>query len=274
MNINTCSISKATPSEPKPYLHLPVLPVISESTLNNLSIDDSAVGSGRFGYCTKMTYKDMFIVCVKRMEKEIISLQALKSEAAILYSLNGAGFTPHCFGICTDHHAIIMSYIHVDMKSISLYTLLYESHTNITLSSQVCTQLLVNLCKGVQFIHSLRFLHNDLKLDNVVIGSTMSGTLKPYVIDFGKACPRKKYALSEAEKDIDKREHPQIAPDLRDGLVVQSEMTDVYSFGRIMKRCNSVIIHSTKLVEFIRRILAYHSQERPDLETILSILHG
>ena len=212
MNLNTRSISKATPSEPKPYLHLPVVPVISESTLNNLSIDDSAVGSGRFGY-----YKDMFIVCVKRMEKEIVSLQALKSEAAILYSLNSAGFTPHCFGICTDYHAIIMSYIHVDMKSISLYTLLYESHTNITLSSQVCTQLLVNLCKGVQFIHSLRFLHNDLKLDNVVIGSTMSGTLKPYVIDFGKACPTskgKKYALSEAEKDIYKREHPQIAPDL------------------------------------------------------------
>ena len=78
--------------------------------------------------------------------------------------------------------------------------------------------------------------------------------------------------LSEAEKDTYKKEHPQVAPDLQDGLVGQSEMTDIYSLGRIMKRCNSVIIHSMKLVEFIRRILAYHSQERPDLEMILCVL--
>ena len=54
--------------------------------------------------------------------------------------------------------------------------------------------------------------------------------------------------LSKAEKDMYKKEHPQVAPDLRDGLVGQSEMTDIYSLGRIMKRCNSVIIHSMKLV--------------------------
>lgn len=97
------------------HLKLPVVPVISESTLSNVSMDSSTVGRGRFGYCTKMTYKDMFIVCVKRMEKALVSLQALKSEAAILYSMNSAGFTPHCFGVCTEYHALVMSYIHVDM---------------------------------------------------------------------------------------------------------------------------------------------------------------
>ena len=79
----------ATPSEPKPHLHLPVVPVISESTLSNLSMDDSAIGSGRFGYCTKMRY--VRSVCVKRMEKALVTLEALNSEAAILYSLNSAG---------------------------------------------------------------------------------------------------------------------------------------------------------------------------------------
>ena len=49
----------------------------------------------------------------------------------------------------------------------------------------------------------MTFLHNDLKVDNVVIGDTLSGKLKPYIIDFGKACPvskGKKYSLSEDEK--------------------------------------------------------------------------
>ena len=46
-----------------------------------------------------MMYKDMFIVCVKKMAKDLVSLQALKSEAAVLFALNSGDSTPHCFGV-------------------------------------------------------------------------------------------------------------------------------------------------------------------------------
>ena len=39
---------------------------------------------------------------------------------------------------------------------------------------------------------------------------------------------------SEEEKEHYKHEHPQVALDLRDGLVSQSNSTDIYSFGRIL----------------------------------------
>jgi serine/threonine protein kinase len=237
--------------------------------------DHSAIGNGRFGSCSQMAYKDLYVVCVKRMEKDVVSLQALKSEGAILCSLNGGGFTPHCFGVCLSLHAIVMSYINVLNKSVTLFAMLYENLRLISFSSQQCSDMLVDLCRGVQYVHSSGFLHNDLKLDNVVLGNSLSGKLKPYIIDFGKACPVTKgrtYSLSNAEINMYKKEHPQIAPDLRDGHVKQSVSSDLFSLGRIMKRCNSVVIHSTELSPLIRQALSYHCRDRPSIEAILSLL--
>ena len=215
------------------------------------------------------------MVCVKKMEKDKVSLQGVKSEAAILCALNTGGFTPHCFGVCLSLHAVVKSYVSVSSRPVTMFSLLYSKDFALPLTSEHCTNILINLCKGVQYIHNMTFLHNDLKLDNVVIGDTLSGKLKPYIIDFGKACPvskGKKYSLSEDEKHVYKGDHPQVAPDLRDGLVQQTMSTDIYSLGRILKRCNSVVIRSMQLASTIRPILSYHSQDRPSIEAILSML--
>ena len=119
-----------------------------------------------------------------------------------------------------------MSYVSVSSRPVTIYSLLYSMDFALPLTSEHCTNILINLCKGVQYIHNMTFLHNDLKLDNVVIGDTLSGKL---IIDFGKACPvskGKKYSLREDEKQVYKNDHPQVAPDLRDGLVQQTMSTD------------------------------------------------
>ena len=100
----------------------------------------------------------------------------------------------------------------------------------------------MQITQGLQFIHE-SILHNDLKCDNVVIGYTLSKQLKMYIVDFGKAClvsHAKHCKLSPEEREVYKKEHSQIAPDLGDGLVPQSVATDVYSLGRIFKK----IVHS------------------------------
>ena len=60
-------------------------------------------------------------------------------------------------------------------------------------------------------------LHNDLKLDKVVLGNTMasSKSIKAYIVDFGKVCKSehaKTYNLTEEEKGVYKKEHTQVAP--------------------------------------------------------------
>ena len=94
-----------------------------------------------------------------------------------------------------------MSYINIDGKPVSLFSLLYIKPRNIQLSKEQCIDMLTNLCKGLQHVHASGFLHNDLKLDNMVVGNSLSGKLKLYN-DFGKACPivkGKKYSLSEED---------------------------------------------------------------------------
>ena len=163
-----------------------------------------------------------------------------------------------------------MAYINIADQPVTLYALLQkEIAANI---GEQCTNILTGVCKGLQCIHRQNFLHNDLKLDNIVLGTTSTKQLKPYIIDFGTARKGKIYSLNESGRERFKIEHTHIAPDLRDGLVSQSFQTDVYSYGRVLRRCNSIIIQSPKLKVFCRQVLSYHSNDRPCLDSILSFL--
>ena len=267
------SLAKATPTVPRTYVNLPAAPCIDVSSLEATEV---VIGTGCFGSCMQFTYKDMFTVCMKQIHKSDVSLQAVRSEAAILFELNSSKCTPHCFGFCPERLGIVMSYINVAGKPVSLWSLLYESkNVDIPLSSSLCTNILKDVCSGLHFIHHKGFLHNDLKLDNIVIGSTLTQNMRPYIIDFGKACPIdnvKRYSLSEAQKELYKKDHPHIAPDLRDGLVTQSSSTDIYSLGRILKRCNARVLHNSDLSSAIKSALTYHSKDRINVNKLSCIL--
>ena len=100
------------------------------------------------------TAKDVFTVCVKRLKKDV-PLHAVKSEAAILFALNSGEYTPHCFGVCTLQHAIVMSLVHVTGKPVTLWSLLYEKEkTNVSPSRLLCTNLLIGVCNGLQLLYS------------------------------------------------------------------------------------------------------------------------
>ena len=92
----------------------------------------------------------------------------------------------------------------------NLVLLLYENVRSISFSPQQCSDMLVSLCSDVQYIHISEFLHNDLKLDNVVLGNSVSGKLTllyhwlrkkraPYVTK-GRT-----YSLTNAEINIYKK---------------------------------------------------------------------
>ena len=96
-----------------------------------------------------------------------------------------------------------------------LCDVLYEKEkTNVAINLMAAVHQ--SPCKSLQYIHSnfKGYLHNDLKLDNIVIGNTVNRKLKPYT--FGKVCPiknGKKYFRRDTEKEVYKTEHPQVAPE-------------------------------------------------------------
>lgn len=135
-------------------------------------------------------------------------------------------------------------------------------------SGNTALAFIMQIVRGLQFVHGKNILHNDLKCDNVVLGHTLCSSIKLYIIDFGKACmvdSAKHYQLSKEEIEIYKKEHSQIAPDLRDGRVSQSSATDVYALGRIIKRICHFMHFQHVLKRLYKQALTYHSHERPSL---------
>ena len=94
---------------------------------------------------------------------------------------------------------------------------------DIPLTPHVALDIILQISNGLNFIHKKGILHNDLKLDNVVLGSSMSTSTRAYIIDFGRAFliekVGKKYNLTYEQRRVYAKEHTQIAPDLRDGQI-------------------------------------------------------
>ena len=109
-------------------------------------------------------------------------------------------------------------------------------------------------------------LHNDLKSDNIVLTPCLSSNrVNPVIIDFGKACSSnegKLYHLSKKERNKYKMNHPQVAPDLRDGLCAQREASDIFSFWRIMCMISS-LLKDQSLRDLSKQCMLYHSELRP-----------
>ena len=271
MKTSAISLPKATPrmcTNADIMRGVTVVPEISEKCLADGG-GDVHIGNGRFGTCSRMIFKECFDVCVKTFTSDS-SIESIRHEASILLTLNSSPYIPHCFGICSTRRALVMSNVSVKQQQVSLYSALYSTN-EIKLNPKTWMQILIQICDGLSYMHKLSILHNDLKVDNVVLGTTLLECIRPCIVDFGKACKEKhakKYCLTEEQKVIYIKEHTQVAPDLRDGLVLQSTQSDIYSLGRIMKKMNSIVIKSTELAHVIKECLSYHAHDRPSLETI------
>ena len=273
------ALSRATPSLRRASgsvsVAVPEIPVTCLSPLVDATGSEFVIGSGRFGSCIQILYKDMFVVCAKCFP-ETTSFDIIKDEAAIMTVLNSCEYTPHCFGVCKEKRAIIMSYINLTDKPISLHAVLVKPSDELFPTPQVAIDILIQVSNGLNFVHNKGFLHNDLKLDNIVLGNSVSKPLKAYIIDFGKACLSdhgKKYHLSAKEIQTYKEEHSHIAPDLRDGHISQCPATDVFSLGRILKKVNRTVIHFHVVTELARQCLAYYSHDRPSIGDVTTKLN-
>ncbi|KAF1323667.1 Serine/threonine protein kinase, partial [Globisporangium splendens] len=100
---------------------------------------------------------------------------------------------------------------------------------------------LYEVALGVQHMHSLNIVHNDLKCDNILVSDR--GDAK--IIDFGLSCipdvaeiqvdPKKMGALQWKSPEYLKGEHPAIATDIYSlGMCILEVMTDDIPWGRNM----------------------------------------
>ncbi len=227
---------------------LPSIHLIKECNLIGLP---QKLGVGRFGTCYIQCLAH-FKVCVKVFKHT--DAHSLCNEANLLSKFSSVNL-PYLFGVLMgdSRQAIITSCHCFQDTSVTLHYALSSQSKDILTDCAIEWKCIIqHIVEGMEQLHmKYKIIHNDLKSDNIVISPSGVGDFfRAVIIDFGKACATtcgKFYSLSVKDREQYKHDHPQIAPDLRDGCCKQTEASDIYSFGRTICRINTVKkIHSLK----------------------------
>ena len=229
---------------------------------------DCVLGSGVFGKCF-LGVVGHFDTCVKFVRLGAQYKASFYNEANIL---------SHCchpnisflLGICLEWKCptLILAFHGDGDKSYTLHSVLKHSKLDLT-----CTEwklIISSAISGIKYLHEKSIIHNDIKEDNITL-TNIGHKIKSVVIDFGKACfvkNGKKYNLSAVEKRRYKLVHPQVPPDVVDGIRIQDKLSDVYSFGRILKSIAEDKLPVPALASISKECLLYNANDRPTIDDL------
>ena len=188
---------------------------------------------------------------VKVFKSGINTVNSITKEALIAEKLcTGHPHLPFYFGIYFQDRKslpyLVYKYYDVHGIVLTLQTLLRGDRITLESINEKQWLFIVNgICSALDFIHGCQHLHNDIKVDNIILSDISPSThkLSPILIDFGKACSVKKvkkYNLNVKEQKEYKLYHSHLAPELIEGRIFQNYKTDIYSFGKVLKRIKMV----------------------------------
>ena len=103
--------------------------------------------------------------------------------------------------------------------------------------------------QGIGIIHErFNILHNDIHPGNIIVNNVSNRAI---IINFGKVTPVSNqitYNLTESQKYVYNRNHRHLAHELRNiAGTKQSEATDAYSVGFVVKRIGCYTIPSATI---------------------------
>ena len=254
---------------------LPDFQAIRRIPLSAVNLYDS-VGKGVFGECYNASLVSHTSVCVKVFRQERKYSSVFPTEAILTSKLCHPNL-PWLFGIvCSEESRkmLIISFHGVGGKSHSLHQVIHDANTSVELSQADWRKILLGLTSAVSYIHNDGILHNDIKCDNILLDGHPSN-IRCVLIDFGKGCfvsQGKHYKLSKSSQEFYSKNHPQIAPDLRDGHCKQSYLSDIYSVGRVIKKVNEQFLNIPVLDSYVLLCTKYLCTDRPSTSDLYKFM--
>lgn len=230
---------------------------------SDLCIKAGRIGHGVFGNCF-IASLGALQVCAKVFREACLCESAFCYEA-VLISICCHANLPWLYGvILSPSRTIIQSYHSIKGKAHTIHSALFHSSTKEKISNDNWKNILI-VASAVLHLHSKGILYNDIKSDNIVLDGHLSD-IRSVLIDLGKGCfisDARIYKLSDYQKQIYKDEHPQIAPEVRDGRHKQSIYSDIYSLGRVVKKVNEKTLKLSCLSTYSSRCTQETYSDRP-----------
>ncbi|XP_071802326.1 serine/threonine-protein kinase/endoribonuclease IRE1-like [Asterias amurensis] len=176
------------------------------------------------------------VKCVPTGDKDTVD-----REVRILSVLSEHDSFPNLHGTIEvgQFRAVAMQFIGVEAlaKCLTLGEAL-EGSRSLTLDPADWRSIAMNVVDGIKHMHSEGLLHNDIKMDNILMSyDTQTHRWRAYVIDVGVATttntPRN-YVLTSDEKKKYRRFHGHIAPEMVDNAKPQSTQSDIFQLGWVL----------------------------------------
>ena len=152
--------------------------------------------------------------------------------------------------------------------------MIYRAAYKNLLNNEQWKSVLDSAGEALQHIHFKRYLHNDLKANNVVL-EDRSHLSNPVIIDFGKSTkindPKKKKCMSKAEQRVYRQIYPHIAPEIVSGSRNASIASDVYSFAKLIQfLCDKDVLNVGAEGQILKNLaLSEDPDVRPHLNALI-----
>ena len=135
-------------------------------------------------------------------------------------------------------------------------------------------KILYGVILAADYLHTKSILHNDIKENNIVTMQT-SVDVSSVLIDLGKVALSKMQSYAAEKKQQDHiSKYPHLAPDLICRHYKQSEKSDMYSVGRIIKIVNKQHINLPVLESMGSQCMEYYCNNRPSAADMRTFLHN
>ncbi|XP_071794414.1 uncharacterized protein [Asterias amurensis] len=220
------------------YLQGINIPSIEQSDLQHPPQGQVVLGQGAHGGVLLMLYNNEHVAvkCVPTGDKDTVD-----REVRILSVLSEHDSFPNVHGTIEagQFRAVAMQFIgdEASARCLTLGEALTGSRS-LTLDPADWRSIAMNVVDGIKHMHSEGLLHNDIKMDNILMScDTPTHRWRAYVIDVGVATttinPRN-YVLTSEEKIKYRRFHGHIAPEMVDNAEHQSIQSDIFQLGYVL----------------------------------------
>jgi serine/threonine-protein kinase len=184
-------------------------------------------------------------------------IKAFKKEFKILKNLSHPNIIKvYKFGRVDKIYYIIMEYI--DGKS--LRNILNE---NSEVSSRTILKILIKVGEAIEYVHSKKVIHNDIKPENILISKNF---LDLKIIDFGYAEKLPVFRRINYTGGSEKY----IAPERKKGII--SFKSDIYSYGVMIEEVLSSYDLIEEIYPYILLSQSENPEKRPPLKEIIKKL--